>query len=74
MTEDVKTKQVLTEDEIIKKAAKLFDREDKLKAQKRELDMEISILCRAYGDVMKVWGWAPHHLRDAVNRRMKKCA
>lgn len=64
----------MTEDEIIRKAAKLFHREDKLKAQMRELDVEIREACRDYSLVMKVWGWSPQLLRSAVERRSKKCA
>ena len=64
----------MTEDEIIRKAHKLFTREDKLKAQMREIDTEIRKACRDYGLVMKVWGWSPQHLRNAVYSRMKKCA
>lgn len=64
----------MPEDEIIRKAAKAFARYDKFKAQQRELDEELRGLCRDYGVVMKVWGWQPYMLRQAVEARMKKRA
>lgn len=64
----------MNENEIIQKAAKAFLRQDKLKAQQRELDEDIRGLCRDYGVVMKVWGWQPYMLRQAVEARMKKRA
>lgn len=64
----------MPEDEIIRKAAKAFARYDKLKAQQRELDDEIRRLCREYDIAMRVWGWQPHHMRQAIESRMKKRA
>jgi hypothetical protein len=58
--------------EIIKKARKAFKRFDEIAAAKRKNDEEIRILCREYGELMKVWGWQPHMLRQAVEARIGK--
>jgi hypothetical protein len=58
--------------EIIKEARKAFERADKIAAAKRKSDEEIRNLCRRYGDVMRVWGWQSHMLRQAVEARLGK--
>jgi hypothetical protein len=60
--------------EIIKEARKAFERADKIAAAKRKSDEEIRNLCRRYGDVMRVWGWQSHMLRQAVEARLGKKA
>ena len=65
---------LMSEDEIIRKAAKAFNRIDKLKTEQRQLEDEIRKLCREYDIAMRVWGWQPHHMRQAIEARMKKRA
>jgi len=58
--------------EILRKSQKAFKRFDDLAAAKRKNDEEIRTLCREYGILMKVWGWQPHMLRQAVEARLGK--
>lgn len=64
----------MSEDEIIRKAAKAFNRLDKLKIEQRQLEDEIRKLCREYDIAARVWNWQPHHMRQAISARMKKRA
>ena len=64
----------MSEDEIIRKAAKAFNRLDKLKIEQRQLEDEIRKLCREYDIAMRVWNWQPHMMRQAISARMKKRA
>jgi hypothetical protein len=42
---------------------------DRLYSALRDLDERIGALCREYGDCTRRWGYAPHHLRRAVEAR-----
>lgn len=64
----------MSEDEIIRKATKAFNRLDKLKIEQRQLEDEIRKLCREYDIAARVWNWQPHHMRQAISARMKKRA
>ena len=64
----------MSEDEIIKKAAKAFNRLDRIKIEQRQLEAEIRELCREYDIAMRVWNWQPHMMRQAITARMKKRA
>ena len=58
-----------SEQQVINEAAQLLAQRDMLTQQLRALDATISNCCREYGDVMRVWGVSPEHLRRAVNAR-----
>lgn len=57
---------------IIKRAKAAFAKQDKLRAEMRQLDNEIREICRDYGNVNKVWGVRPEHVRFAVEAREGK--
>lgn len=64
----------MTEQEVIKAAAAAFKRRDKLAAELKAADAEISELVRAYSLAMKLWGFTPTMLRHAVDARLGKAA
>ena len=64
----------MTEQEIIKRANAAFKKRDKLAAELRQVDAEISELVRAYSLAMKLWGFTPTMLRHAVEARLGKAA
>ena len=64
----------MTEQEIIKRANAAFKKRDKLAAELKAADAEISELVRAYSLAMKLWGFTPTMLRHAVDARLGKAA
>ena len=64
----------MTEQEVIQAAAAAFKRRDKLAAELKAADAEISELVRAYSLAMKLWGFTPTMLRHAVDARLGKAA
>jgi len=60
--------------DIIKRSQKAFKRADKIAQEKREVENEIRVLCREYGEACRVWNWQPHMLRNAVESRLGKKA
>lgn len=58
-----------TERDILQDAAAAFAEHDKLHRAMRDLDERIASLCREYGDATRRWGYAPYHLRRAVEAR-----
>lgn len=64
----------MTEQEVIKAAAAAFKKRDKLAAELKAADAEISELVRAYSLAMKLWGFTPTMLRHAVDARLGKAA
>lgn len=59
----------MTEQEILKRAKAAFARQDKLKAQMREVEAQITMLCSDYRHVTKTWITRPESLRNAVEAR-----
>lgn len=64
----------MTEAQIIKAAAGAFHRRDKAAQKMREIDNEIKDLVKGYSLLMKVWGFTPAMLRQAVAARLGKAA
>ena len=64
----------MNEQEIIKRANAAFKKRDKLAAELRAADAEISELVRAYSLAMRLWGFTPTMLRHAVDARLGKAA
>ena len=58
--------------EIIKEAARVLARQDKLRKEQRELEKRVRELCLEYGSAERCWGMAPHHLRQAVESRTSR--
>lgn len=57
------------ERDILQDAAAAMVEHDRLYSALRDLDERIGTLCREYGDCTRRWGYAPHHLRRAVEAR-----
>ena len=57
------------ERDILQDAAAAMEEHDRLYSALRGLDEQINALCREYGDCTRRWGYAPHHLRRAVEAR-----
>ena len=57
------------ERDILQDAAAASGEHDRLYSALRDLDERIGTLCREYGDCTRRWGYAPHHLRRAVEAR-----
>lgn len=57
------------ERDILQDAATAMAEHDRLYTALRGLDERIEALCREYGDCTRRWGYAPHHLRRAVEAR-----
>jgi len=57
------------ERDILQDAAAALAEHDRLRGTLRDLDGRITALCREYGDCTRRWGYAPHHLRRAVEAR-----
>ncbi len=64
----------MTDHEIILKAREAFERRDVAAKALQEIDSEIKDLVKSYGLVMKVWGFTPLMLRQAVRARLGEAA
>jgi hypothetical protein len=53
------------ERDILQDAAAAIAEHDRLHSATRVLDERITALCREYGDVKRLYGFAPHHLRKS---------
>ena len=58
--------------EIIKEAARVLARQEKLQKEMREIERRVRELCLEYGTAERCWGLAPHHLRQAVESRTNR--
>jgi hypothetical protein len=57
------------ERDILQDAATAMAEHDRLYGAMRDLDERINALCLEFGDCTRRWGYAPHHLRRAVEAR-----
>ena len=57
------------ERDILQDAAAAIAEHDRLHNALRDLDERIGALCREFGDATRRWGYAPLHLRRAVEAR-----
>ena len=57
------------ERDILQDAAAALAEHDRLYGAMRDLDERINALCLEFGDCTRRWGYAPHHLRRAVEAR-----
>lgn len=60
----------MTETQIIKAASGAFHRREKAARKLQEIDNEIKGLVKEYSLLMKVWGFTPAMLRQAVAARL----
>jgi hypothetical protein len=59
-------------DEIIKEAARVLSKQEKLRKEQRVLDTRVRELCREFEIAERCWALAPHMLRQEVEARTKK--
>jgi len=52
------------ERDILQDAAAALAEHDRLHSAARALDARIEALCREYGESKRMYGYAPHHLRQ----------
>jgi hypothetical protein len=57
------------ERDILDEAAAVFAVQDELTNALREAEDRLQSLCLEYGSAMRLWGFAPHHLRRACQAR-----
>jgi len=57
-------------DMVMADAAAELEANENLRRALRRSDARVADLCREYGDAMRQWGVAPHHLRQAVEARL----
>lgn len=54
--------------EVLLRASKALARQEQLRKQVREIETELRALCREYDKHFGVWGCAPHHLKQTIER------
>ena len=52
------------ERDILQDAAAAIAEHDRLRGTLRDLDGRIDALCREFGEAKRMYGYAPHHLRQ----------
>ena len=57
-------------DEVILKARDVFNERDRVARQLQEIDGEIKVLVHEYSAAVKLWGFTPDMLRQAVRARL----
>lgn len=65
---------MMTDNEVILKAYKAFNERDRAACKLREIDDEIQCLVKDYSSVVRVWGFTPMMLRQAVRARLGEAA
>lgn len=63
-----------TAKDILLDAAEAFAEHDRISAELRASNERIQKLCREYSETTRRWGYAPHHLRFAVEAQIGKIA
>jgi hypothetical protein len=62
--------EAMMADEVILKARDAFNERDRVARQLREIDGEIKVLVHEYSAAVKLWGFTPDMLRQAVRARL----
>jgi hypothetical protein len=60
----------MNDHEVILKARVAFNERDRAARQLQEIDKEIKVLVSEYSNSMKIWGFTPIMLRQAVRARL----
>jgi hypothetical protein len=58
--------------EILREAARVLAKQDKLRKEQRALDTRVRELCREFEIAERCWALAPHMLRQEVETRTNK--
>jgi 23S rRNA U2552 (ribose-2'-O)-methylase RlmE/FtsJ len=64
----------MIDNEVILKAHKAFNERDRAARKLQEIDSEIKILVKDYSTAVRVWGFTPMMLRQAVRARLGEAA
>jgi hypothetical protein len=60
--------------DILREAAKAFAEHDRIHAEMRAAEARVQALCSEYGSATRRWGYAPYHLRRAVEAQIGEVA
>jgi len=60
--------------EILRDATEAFAEHDRIHAAMCAAEARVQALCSEYGEATRRWGYAPHHLRRAVDVHAGKVA
>jgi hypothetical protein len=55
--------------DLLRVGAKAIEKHERLKAELRQHERHLSLVCQTYGSVYRVWGFRPEHLRQACVAR-----
>lgn len=55
--------------DLLRVAARAIKKHERLKAELKQHERHLSLVCQTYGSVYKVWGFRPEHLRQACVAR-----
>jgi hypothetical protein len=58
--------------DIVREAARVLAKQDKLRKEQRVLETRVRELCREFEIAERCWALAPHMLRQEVEARTKK--
>jgi hypothetical protein len=59
----------LPDQEFFRIAATYFTKRDVIEAELKEIDRDLSVVCRAFGERLKLWGMSPTILRRELKLR-----
>jgi hypothetical protein len=68
-TENDDEKGIDAQLDLLRVAARAFKKHERLKAELKQHERHMSLICQTYGNVYKVWGFRPEHLRQACVAR-----
>jgi hypothetical protein len=60
--------------DILRDATEAFAEHDRIHAEMRAAEARVQALCSEYGEATRRWGYAPYHLRRAVEAQTGKVA
>ena len=63
-----------TAQDVLRDAAEALAEHDRIHAEMRAAEARVQALCSEYGDVTRRWGYAPYHLRRAVDIQLGRVA
>lgn len=68
-TENDDEKGIDAQLDLLRVAARAIKKHERLKAEMQAHERHMSLICQTYGNVYKVWGFRPEHLRQACVAR-----
>lgn len=55
--------------DLLRVAAKAIEKHERLKAELKQHERHLSLVCQTYGTHYRIWGFRPEHLRQACVAR-----